>query len=293
MTAHPLLPNFAQLIIKKQKMKKLNLLAFVFALLMGVSFTSCLGSGDSEMPYDSLCTVYVNNLYGQYLFEDAAGNTYIPSAESINAIKQNNSGFDLGDYKMAIIYFKWATDETEGGTSTKADTTTPQSYDIDLVMIQKIDYLTATSIPTFENIETMAPGTAPVISLRQSTTWGDIVPEMLDWRTLIAQTGFYTTNDKDKFAEHVLKVVYVQDEITASSENLTIYIQHDKGEDDGYEARYANYYGFDLRQAIATFEGITGKKPAKIIVKAKETIYQSNTLPDKYTEYEVEYKNEN
>lgn len=275
-------------------MKKLNLLAFVFALLMGASFTSCLGSGDSEMPYDDLRTVYIEPyLYGQYIFIDASGNTYIPSAESINAIKQNNSGFDLGDYKMAIIYFKWATDETEGSTSTKADTTTPQSYDIDLVMIQKIDVLTATSIPTFENIETMAPGTAPVISLRQSTTWGDIVPEMLDWKTLITQTGFYTTNDKDKFAEHVLRVVYVQDEIIASSENLTIYIQHDKGEDDGYEARYANYYGFDLEDAIAAFERITGKKPAKIIVKAKETIYQSNTLPDKYTEYEVEYKNEN
>lgn len=290
MTAHPLLSNFAKL-IKKRKMKKLNLLAFVFALLMGVSFTSCLGSSDSEMPYDSFCTVYVESLYG--FFEDAAGNRYYPSSESINAIKQNNSGFDLGDYKMAIIYFKWVTDETEGGTSTKADTTTPQSYDIDLVMIQKIDYLTATSIPTFENIETMAPGTAPVISLRQSTAWGDIVPEMLDGKTLIAQTGFYTTNDKDKFAEHVLRVVYVQDEITASSENLTIYIQHDKGEDDGYEARYANYYGFDLEDAIAAFERITGKKPAKIIVKAKETIYQSNTLPDKYTEYEVECKNEN
>lgn len=274
-------------------MKKLNLLAFVFALLMGVSFTSCLGFSDSEMPYDSLCTVYVESLYGQYFFEDAAGNRYYPSSESINAIKQNNSGFDLGDYKMAIIYFKWATEETEEGTNTKVDTTTPQSYNIDLVGIQKIDYLLATSVPTFENIETMAPGTAPIISLRQSSTWGDIVPEMLDGRTLIAQTGFYTTNDKDKFAGHVLRVVYVQDEITASSVNLTIYIQHDKGEDDGYETRYANYYGFDLRQAVATFEGITGKKPAKIIVKAKETNYQSNTLPDKYTEYEVKYKDEN
>ena len=271
-------------------MKKLNLLAFVFTLLMGVSFTSCLGSGESEMPYDDLCTVYVESIYGNYYFVDAQGNRYYPTAESINAIKQNNSGFDLSNYQMAIIYFKWVVDETETGTTTKADTTTPTSRDISLVGIRKIDAPAVIGVQSLNDIETYAPGNAPVLSLRQSTTWGDIKPEMLDDKTVMAQTGFYTSSNTDKYKQHVIRVVYVRDEITSSSENLTVYVQHDRGSDEETATYYSNYYGFNLQQAIMEFEGITGKKPAKIIVKAKEANYATTTLPDKYTEYEVEYK---
>lgn len=271
-------------------MKKLNLLALVFALLMGVSFTSCLGSGESEGPYDWVSMVYVvHNIYGGDYFKDVYGNIYNPTLESINAIKQNNTGFDLANYDMAIIYFNWVADETTA--QTKEGTTTPQEKDIELVGIQKIDVPGVVVASNKEQMDMMAPSTAPVLSLRQTSTYINLEPQMLDTKTLIVYTGFYTANDKDEFAKHSIKMGYAMDEVKESSDELIVYIHHDKGTDDKTDTYYANYYAFNLESAIQNFRSEhNGAAPKRIVVKAKEAIGQSTSLPDNYTEYDVEYK---
>lgn len=272
-------------------MKKLNLLAFVFALLMGVSFTSCLGSSESEGPYDWVSTVYVvHNIYGGDYFEDAYGNMYFPTTASINAIKQNNSNFDLANYEMAIIYFNWV-EENEGGQTAKETSAEPQKKDIELVGIQKIDVPRVEVAATKDQLERIAPSTAPILSLRQSSNYISLTPQMLDTRTLIVYTGFYTANDKDEFAKHSIKMVYAMDEVSESSDELIVYIHHDKGTDDKTDTYYANYYAFNLETAIQNFKREhDDKAPRRIVVRAKEAMGQTTTLPNNYTEYDVEYK---
>ncbi len=278
--------------------KKLNLWVLTLTLLMGVSFTSCLDSGDSEFPYDAVCTVYVQSFYGmEYYFEDALGNTYYPTAESLSAIEQNNSGFDLADYKMLTIYFKFVEDEnTTTPSTTDTETTTPQRYDIELVMLSIIEVPDVVVAASVDDIETVAPGTAPLISLHQYNSYGgDIVPQMFDDKTVMMQTGFYyTSNSTEKFNMHSIKMVYVPSEFTEDSQDLTVYLQHDKGDDDGVTASYSNYYAFNLQHAIETFKSRTGgNTPRNIIIKVKEVEYDPSVLPEDYSQYEVEYKTTN
>ena len=274
-------------------MKKLNLLAFVFTLLMGVSFTSCLNSDDSTS-IDNACTVYVyQNVYaGTPYFVDAIGNTYIPSSASVSGIEQNNSGFKFEDYKMMTIYYNFTVAEGEQKPTINVDPSNPQTYNIDLVSVYpNITVSEVVPAQSVDDIETVAPGTAPVISLTQSTT-GSAVLEMFDSKTLLLMTGFYCTNDTEKYKEHSIKMVYVLDEFTSGSTSLTVYIQHNKGTDDGADV-IGSYgiYGFNLQQAIQAFTAKTGNAPTRIIVKAKETNYASTNLPNNYTEYSVEYEN--
>ena len=87
-------------------MKKLNLLTLICALVMGLSLTSCLDSGDSGTSWEDARTVYVRSYLGQAFFVDAYGVRYYPSTESLNAFRQNNSDFDLNDYKMMNLRAK-------------------------------------------------------------------------------------------------------------------------------------------------------------------------------------------
>lgn len=286
-----LLPIFAT--SKKttiKKMKKLNVLAWVCALVMGLSLTSCLSSGDSGYGYEDLRTVYVRNYLGSLFFEDVVGNKFYPSTSSLAAFRQNDPDFDLSDYYMLIIYYNYVEDETEG-SSTKADKNpayTPQSYNIDLMAYQVIEDLKMTVVETAADVEALQ--TAPVIPMEQYLSTGIIGPEQFDETNIVAYTGFYMANDADKLKEHTFQYAYVRSEITADSKDLVLYVCHNRNNDDKLEAHWSTYCSFNVSSAVAYFKSVTGNLPENVILKAKTSASATLNMPDEYSEYEVEYK---
>ncbi len=269
-------------------MKKLNLLTLICALVMGLSLTSCLDSGDSGTSWEDARTVYVRSYLGQAFFVDAYGVRYYPSTESLNAFRQNNSDFDLNDYKMMNIYFNYHVEEDVATTKQAGSYVTPPSNDIDLVaymVIEMPEVLSVQSTADLANHET-----APVIPLEQNTGYGFNAPQQLDEKTVLAYTGFYLANDADKLNSHKFRMVYVKDEITAESKDLTLYVCHNRGDDDKTDAYWATTCGFDMQRALEEFRDITGNDPEKIILKAKTSNSATTTLPSDYSEYDIDFQ---
>ena len=269
-------------------MKKLNLLTLICALVMGLSLTSCLDSGDSGTSWEDARTVYVRSYLGQAFFVDAYGVRYYPSTESLNAFRQNNSDFDLNDYKMMNIYFNYHVEEDVATTKQAGSYVTPPSNDIDLVaymVIEMPEVLSVQSTADLANHET-----APVIPLEQNTGYGFNAPQQLDEKTVLAYTGFYLANDADKLDTHKFRIIYVKDEITADSKDLTLYVCHNRGDDEKTDAYWATTCGFDMQTALKEFRNITGNDPEKIILKAKTSSSATTTLPTDYSEYDIEFQ---
>lgn len=269
-------------------MKKLNLLTLICALVMGLSLTSCLDSGDSGTSWEDARTVYIRNILGRPFFVDAYGVQYNPSPESMNAFRQNNPDFDLIDYKMMNIYFNYHVEEDVTTTKQTGSTATSPSYEIDLVaymVIEMPEVLSVQSTADLANHET-----APVIPLEQNTGYGFNAPQQLDEKTVLAYTGFYLANDADKLNSHKFRMVYVKDEITADSKDLTLYVCHNRGDDDKTDAYWATTCGFDMQAALKEFRNVTGNDPEKIILKAKTSSSATTTLPSDYSEYDIDFQ---
>lgn len=110
-------------------MKQLKFLMVALTLLMGVSLTSCLDSGDSGSTYDEGLYLRTQNYMGSCFFVDLEGNRYYPTPASLAAM--TNSGFKAENADLVIVYFKWADELSSSSSST--DRT------IELVQITPID----------------------------------------------------------------------------------------------------------------------------------------------------------
>lgn len=269
-------------------MKKLNLLTLICALVMGLSLTSCLDSGDSSASFEDARTFYVRNYLGQPFFVDAYGVRFYPSAESLSMLKQNNSDFDLNDYKMMNVYFNYHVEEDATTTKQTGSYVTPPSHEIDLVLCSVIEMPEVLSVQSTADLADYE--TAPVLPLEQNTGYGINRPGQLDEKTVLAHTGFFWANETDKFDSHKLRLVYVKDEITASSKDLVVYVCHNKGTDDEVNSYWDLNYGFDIQRALKEFRNITGNDPEKIVMKAKTSSYATTTLPTDYSEYDIEFQ---
>lgn len=269
-------------------MKKLNLLTLICALVMGLSLTSCLDSGDSGTSWEDARTVYIRNILGRPFFVDAYGVRYNPSAESMNAFRQNNPDFDLNDYKMMNIYFNYHVEEDVATTKQAGSDVIPPSYEIDLVAYMIVEMPEVLSVQSA--VDLADHETAPVMPLEQNTGYGVNRPQQLDERTVLAYTGFYLANDADKLNNHKFRLVYVEDEITKDSKNLVMYVCHNRSDDDKIDAYWATTCGFDMQRALEKFRNATGNDPEKIIIKAKTSNYATTTLPADYSEYNIDFQ---
>lgn len=267
-------------------MKKLNLLTLICALVMGLSLTSCLDSGDSGTTVDDSRVVYVRNYLGQVFFVDVYGVRFYPSAESLNKIKQNAPDLELSDYKMMSIYFNYVVEEDATTTKQTGSYVTPPSYEVDLVVISTIEVPNVISVQSTADLA--AYETAPIMPLEQNYAYNTTAPQQLDEKTVLASVGFYLTNDADKLKSHKFQLVYVKDEITASSKDLVVYVCHDRGDDDKSEAWLTTTYGLDMQAALKEFRNVTGNDPEKIIIRAKTSNSATTTLPSEYSEYNVD-----
>lgn len=260
-------------------MKQLKFLMVALTLLMGISFTSCMDSNNSESPYDWGGFVLVKSAVGMTYFEDMGGNILYPTISSISQIEANSS-VKISDSRFAFIYVKRM--ETDGAT-TKAE-----RYDVSLVSFSPCEFDYALTAETKEDMETIAPETAPVITLAMSDGYRQYQPFLFNSDIVVLPMA-WRLEKSETIKEHKLALACVIDDIKAADSNLVFYLSHDKGSDDKTENYFSSFYGYDITDAIEEFRAKTGKVPANLIIKAHENGYDNN-IPTDYKEYTVEYK---
>lgn len=265
-------------------MRKVFLLVnIVFLLVIGMSFASCLNSDDS--PAIRYYVRVQSTMFGFYYFEDALGNKFTPTETS--AAEVDASGFKASETNLAYIAFEFV-EETQAATSKE---TTNEEYTIKLLGAQSIDGEDVVVASNQENMEMMAPETAPVGTLKFTDSWGTSAQPMLfDLDAVMVPISFYLTNDNEKFKMHKLYLACNLEDVKAGDTELVFYVRHDRGEDENASVSYAQWYGFDIRSAISEFVNLAGATPSKLIIKAHETSNPSTEIPEQYQEYEIEYK---
>lgn len=267
-------------------MKQLKFLMVALTLLMGISLTSCLNSDNN---YDKTRQGFarVKSSMGLSWFEDAGGNKLYPTPASLAKV-QADQGFSMSSTNLALIQFTPVETEAASKTNTQEST----SLDINLTGAMNCDGPQPIVVQNALEMESAATESAPIILL--NTGGYSYYPSYLFDKEIIMLTIFFRqTNSADKTKEHKFKLIANLEDITAESTDLILYLRHDKGTDDGKEASNFVYSGYDIREAVSEFTGITGKEPQKIKIKVKETgEYSSsdNTLPKDYKEYSCEYK---
>lgn len=268
-------------------MKQIKFLMMALTLLMGVTFTSCLDSGDSESTFDWAGYVYVRSYMGGVYFKDQAGNTLYPTSASLAQVEAN--GFKVSDSKFALIYVKHVDKE---GTTPKDATnpSTPQKFDVALVGFQEIEYNQTVIANDKNEMDQRAPETAPVITLSVNDGFSVVNPMYYDDQVLLMPISWGLTNDKDKFKQHKLYLACRIDEIKPADTDLTFYVRHDRGEDKEQQTYYAAMYAYEVNQAVEQFTRITGNRPRNLVIKAHEAGFGTSQVPEIYREYKVEYK---
>ena len=265
-------------------MKQLKLLMLsALMLLMGVSFTSCLDSNDSENTFDYVGLVLVRGSMGITAFEDAVGNMFYVSQSSVTQWEANSSS-KLSDYQFGQAYLKFI--ETGNGEKATASETEPSTYQVDLVAFSPCEYAAATMATNSENMDEVAPETSPVISMAPD----NLSPWQYSSNLIVMPLQWRLENSAEAFKKHHLVLVYVADEIEADDTELTLYLRHNNGGDEKTEVYYANYYAYDITMPLSLFYSKTGKNPTRLIIKGHESGTYSDTMPTTYSEYTIDYK---
>lgn len=258
-------------------------------LMMGLSMTSCLNSDSSGNMYNGWGFFRVESSMGGYYFSDPGGNSYIPTPASLASMQ--SQGFEISKADFVFFYFKWAEDETEAEDKL-TDTTTTHSFDIELLSIAGFEEEEVLVAQTTETMELDAPETAPVISLKTTTTSGAVseAPMLFDLDALLLPVYFNLGSTKEDLQQHKLVLACDMSEVEPGSTELNLYLRHDKGSDDEINYYTSNWYPFNLTSAVAEFKAKAGNAPTKLIIKAHEDINQSGKMPEEYTDYEIEYE---
>lgn len=267
-----------------------TLMVAALTLIMGVMMTSCLNSEGGESLYDNWFlakVVYASSFSGATL-QDAGGNTYQVSAASVAKLEAN--GFSFADVEMAFVYYKFSVDEN-GDKITPPDynATEPQTFQVELVAIQPAPTEYAERLETVAEFEESGYETAPLtISSLSGNVGNSIKFDFYGNDTMLYMyLQWFLTNEEGGLEKHKIRLVYAYDEITESSTELKFYLCHDKGDDEGQNAIYPNWYFFHVENALADFEYVTGNKPATIKLSLYEDISSTGAMPSNRTDYTI------
>lgn len=263
-------------------MKQLKFFMVAFTLLMGVSLTSCLKSGDnSNRPYGHFARVVEGSL-GERHFEDYLGNKLYPTAASLMQVEAAST------FKMAsshFAYIQYTPVKTE--KKTKAGTETPQSYNINLSSAVTCDGPLPIIAENKAAMENLAVENAPIYSL----TYSNVFPPFLfDKKTLFLSIYYKMENKVEQVSQHKHRLVCNLEDITPETTDLVFYVRHDRGTDEKTEKINVAYNGYDISAVVERFVEITHSEPKNVIVKVKETGEYSTTMPEEYTTYSGEFK---
>lgn len=248
-------------------MKQLKFLMVAFTLLMGVSFTSCIG--DSDPTVNSAAIGRVTNII-PYTFQMADGYSFVAT----NSI-ETTSNISVGD--IVQFMFTYNSDEqqfTETNKSIKAQITPYQN------MSRGTDYAVT------DNNGAGAPYENATINELVSTSSDRM--QYFDKNTLLIPISFLAKADLYK---HSFTLVYDESAVDNQENDdvLTLYLRHTNSEEEPAEL-VGVYKAFNIAYLLSVY----GKIPTKIKVFANETNKSnSNDLEDAKDELqfeEIEYK---
>lgn len=247
---------------------------------MGVSFTSCLDSGDGESTYDGYGYFRTQSYMGICSFVDLDGNRYYPTAESLAAM--TSKGFKAESADLVIMYFKWADEPSgEGGSSSTAT-----DRNIVLVSITPIDSYKAKSLSSEAELESYE--NAPIVTLNPAVNsyyGGTLEPSLYGPQMVVLPVAWKMENKAETLAQHTFTLAYVEEAQQNSSE-LVLYLCHDKGTDEKTDITNVAFKAFDIQSLMEMIKSQTGSYPSKVTIKAK-TNTDGTTMPDDYTSYEI------
>lgn len=260
-------------------MKHLKFLMVALTLLMGISFTSCLDSGNSESAYDGYGYVRTVNYMGLSYFVDLQGNKYYPTQESLAAMKTN--GFEIDNADLVVIYYKDVEQDAAAGGASATE-----KY-ISLVAVDPIDSYRALSVNTVGDMESRAPETAPIVTLEPRDNYGNTYSPLLYGSEMIVLfVNWRMENKNETLKQHTFNLVYVE-EAQKDSNELVLYFRHDKGSDTKTEVAPTMRKAFDIKSIMNELKAKSGKYPEKIVVKAKVSV-DGEKMPDEYTDYVID-----
>ena len=170
----------------------------------------------------------------------------------------------------------------------------PQEYDannLEALMVprnKEVEVYDTEITSTQATMESSMPETSPLLPLNAGSSSSGF-PAMYDSAMLMATIGYFVGSESS-LQNHRVRVAYVDEEVDPSSTEMTLYLRHDRGSDEG--TTYTNYFygGINVSTAVQSFRAKTGNYPTRIVLKAKESQAATTVLPSTYTNYTVTYK---
>lgn len=262
-------------------MKQLKFLMFVFTLLMGVSFTSCLNGNNDP----TVGGVYVMKVVDPYScsFKFSNSNVTYTAVNASQLISESKFSSRSGD----IVQIAWSYNSEE-------QPLTEQTKEIKVTVsaIQNLSTATASYVlDNNGNDETFENATIKKIGFSSSYGSSNNGIAYFDKNTIIIPVVFlYKSADLNK---HQFTLVYDKSKIPNEDMTLDLYLRY-KTSDTEVKDEENIYKAFDISSALGAFSTATsGKTPTKIKIWANEGQKDdSNSLEfakEKLQPYDVDY----
>lgn len=281
-----------QTLIFIRKMKQLKFLMVAFTLLMGISLTSCLNSGDSD-PYSyGGGMVKVSGYMGYYSFVGQNDVTVTPTPASISSLEAN--GFKMSEMvgKVAQILYRWDSSQLTIPADEK------DIKGVDLYSIESLDNTVAIveEKGVSANDSLSKSNNAAIISLEYNNGGADFKPRFYDDTTILLPINYYINQKR-----HFLSLVYYPNETESNGSTLRLYLSHNTNGDTetnsstsySLTANTGGYYGlglyyktYNLNRVLERYARETGASPTAVEIVTKVNSYSSK-LDDSQTEEKV------
>lgn len=272
-------------------MKRLNSLVLAFALLIGLSLTSCLNSDPDPTSYATpVVKVHTSYLGMGVYFETMDGLRIEPTESSYNSTLAQ--GINWNSYNGQVVQLVYSYD------TTSPDVTIDDTGIYGVTLISLVPMNSAVEVVRAEGAPNDSIGNMPIIAIGEDNYNGEpIETQYWDATTLLMPINYYISN-----VTHTFTLEYHPYEEAPADGSLRLYLEHNKQSDrpttqytSWNQALYGNTYlyyrAFDLSPISNYLMSAEGRQmPTKLTIVAREDEYNlelTDSTPTK--EYVVEY----
>lgn len=267
-------------------MKQTKFLLIAFALLAGISLTSCLDSNDDyEQSYTAI--VKVNGGLGAYSFKTADGSIITPSLASISSLEA--SGAKLSEMVGKVAYIIYTTEAaTVDEVNKRVDNATLKGG---VALNETVEVVNGTEADHLPNDSTT---NAPIITLNYQS---QLKPCFVDETSILLPIQYTLTKHQNYFT-----LVYHTEEPEDNNGTMRLHLRyHSTGKSMSPTTSYTYlgygyiplfYKAYDLTYAFMAYMQRNGLSsyPTKIEIVTKESEYSTELGTDTQTNtYTVEY----
>lgn len=234
-------------------MKQLKFLMVALTLLMGVSFTSCLGDSDP--------TVTSAN-FGRIIESFPRMVIETPGGLKFTALNTTDISLYSGDY----VYFQYSYDSEQQ----KVDQNT-KNIDANITILEKLAHnyceFSDDKGENYENATIIRMGEGGDNGMGYNKVQFFYYDEN---RVILPLVFLMEEASKESLDKHSFSLVYDENETAASDTDIVFYLRHNSMETKAKKTVYSNKL-FDITTALRQFVAKTGKKPTNVVIYTNET----------------------